>query len=101
MGARYKIREGYELLWGWFGLSYASFITIPRVLAHEMPDKWQAQMAKLLKEFDETWNGHELPSPTVSARGTDNKFTRWPGWLLNYRRPNREAIEALKRKRPV
>lgn len=100
MGARTRIREGYELLWGWFGLSYASFITIPRVLAHEMPDKWQRQMAKLLEEYDETWNGEELPSPYVSAR-QDNKFTSWPDWLLNYRHPDRDAIETIKRKRPV
>lgn len=93
-------RPGHDALWDWFGLSYASFITLPRVLAHAMPDEWQAQMAKLLEQFDEAWpGGVDLPTPHVSARDDSNKFTSWPGWLLRYRHPDWEAIEALKQKK--
>lgn len=38
---------GYDALWGWFGLSRASFLVLPRVLMHEMPDDWQLRMAAL------------------------------------------------------
>ena len=37
----------------WFGLSYASFCTIPRVLMEAMPDEWQEKMAILLHEYEE------------------------------------------------
>jgi hypothetical protein len=88
-------RKGYDRLWDWFGLSYASWLTLPRVLMHEMPDDWQARMAELLQEWDETWDGNDMPSPYVSAR-KGNKFTKWPGWLLNYRHPDGEEIERVR-----
>ena len=28
----------------WFGLSYASFLTLPRVLMEAMPEEWQRKM---------------------------------------------------------
>lgn len=88
--------EGYEKLWGWFGLSRASWLTLPRVLMHEMPDDWQRRMAQLLEEWDETWDGSELPAPTVSAKNPNGRFTKWPTWLLQYRHPDREAISSIR-----
>jgi len=44
---------GYDRLWNWFGLSRATFITLPRAMCHEMPDGWQERMAALLEEWDE------------------------------------------------
>lgn len=86
---------GYDALWLWFSLSYASWLTLPRVLMHEMPDEWQDRMAELLREFDEAWDSEGMPQSLVVAR-KDNKFTSWPEWLLNYRRPNRSEIERLR-----
>ena len=88
-------RPGYDALWLWFSLSYASWLTLPRVLLHEMPDEWQARMAELLHEWDETWDSDGVPQAYVTAR-EDNKFTRWPEWLLNYRRPSRNHINRLR-----
>jgi len=48
------MKKGYDKLWSWFGLSYASFLTLPRVMMHEMPDEWQGKMADLLEEWDST-----------------------------------------------
>lgn len=93
-------RGGYDRLWGWFGLSYASFIVIPRILAHEMPNDWQARMAKLLEEYDEAFPGvysEEMPSPMVTARKR-RSFCKWPDWLLNYRYPDHAQIERLRRR---
>lgn len=92
------MREGYDRLWRWFGLSHASWLTIPRIMMHEMPDEWQDKMAELMEEWDETWDSGEMPYPSVSAKGHDNKFTRWPSWLLNYRRPDKAEINKLKAK---
>lgn len=86
---------GRDQLWGWFGMSYASFLSLPRVLMHEMPDQWQADMARLLAEWDAAWETDDLPSPCVSAK-QGNKFTRWPAWLLDYRHPDRASIEACR-----
>lgn len=90
------MREGYDRLWLWFGLSRATWLTMPRVMMHEMPDEWQNKMAELLEEWDNTWDGCEMPEPSVAAK-KDGKFTKWPSFLLNYRHPNKEAINKLRR----
>jgi hypothetical protein len=91
---------GHEALWQWFGLSYAAWLTLPRVLMHEMPDDWQARMAALLEEFNDTWT--EAPEgcgiPTVTNLDS-GRFKRWPAWLLNYRYPDSKMIAAIRTKR--
>lgn len=90
-------RSGYERLWGWFGLSRASFCVMPRVLMHEMPDEWQDKMAALLEEYQATFKTYELPACRVMAQSTrGSRFASWPEWLLNYRRPLVDAIETLR-----
>lgn len=89
-------QEGHHSLWNWFGLSYSTWLTLPRVLMHEMPDEWQGKMAALLEEWDETWNGRDMPNPYVSAK-QGGKFVRWPQWLLNYKYPDADEIEKLRR----
>jgi hypothetical protein len=100
-----EIRKALELcvsggftedeLWGWFGLSYASFLVLPRVLIHEMPSEWQNRMTALLYEYDEMFpNQPELGTRVQATR--DGKLTKWPPWLLNYRHPDHEEIEKLK-----
>lgn len=88
--------NGYQRLWDWFGLSYASWLTLPRIMMHEMPDEWQNKMAELLDEWDETWDSSNMPLPSVSAK-LNNKFTKWPSWLLNYRHPDTTEINKLRR----
>lgn len=92
---KYINREGYNRLWAWFSLSYASWLTIPRVLMHEMPDDWQMKMAELLEQWDEAWDSSDMPNPYVSAK-KNGKFIKWPSWLLNYRHPNYSEIETLR-----
>lgn len=93
------MREGKEKLWRWFGLTRSSFLIMPRVLMHEMPDEWQRKMSQLLEEWDDSWDTDHLPSPSASARDENNRYTRWPDWLLNYRRPCATRIEVCRRKR--
>ncbi|MDT1068352.1 hypothetical protein [Providencia stuartii] len=86
-------------LWDWFGLSYASFLVIPRVLMHEMPAEWQDKMAVLLHEYDETFDTSSVVnSVSVVGRDSDGKLIKLPEYILNYRHPDREEIERLKAK---
>jgi hypothetical protein len=86
---------GYDALWGWFGLSYSSYLVIPRVLLHEMPDEWQGKMAKLLQQYDEMFPNQ--PNIGTRVQITQNgKLIKTPDWLIKYRHPDYEAIKKLK-----
>ncbi len=87
--------EDCDYLHMWFGLSYASFLTLPRVLMQEMPLEWKNKMAALLEEYDNTYYNQ----PSINTRVLpvkDGKYFKWPKWLLNYRRPDREEINKCK-----
>lgn len=88
---------GHERLWGWFGLSYASFLTLPRVLMHQMPDEWQGRMAKLLEEYDAAYpmNQVEPLELHVSAR-RDGKYCELPDELKHYRHPRLAELQKYK-----
>ncbi|MES2218390.1 MAG: hypothetical protein V4501_08255 [Pseudomonadota bacterium] len=88
--------SGAAELWEWFSLSYAGWLTLPRIMMHEMPDEWQGKMAELLTEWDATWNTEALPGTRVQAVTEKGKITKFPTWLLNYRHPNKEALQAIK-----
>lgn len=85
--------SGYDRLWVWFGLSHASWITLPRVMAHEMPDEWQDKMAALLEEWDDHWDFKIDATPKVQLTRSDGRFIKIPEWLKNYRHPNRDEIK--------
>jgi hypothetical protein len=88
--------SGHQRLWGWFGMTYSSWLTMPRVMMHAMPDDWQDRMAELCEEWDATWQTNDMPSPKVSAVDHNGKFTRWPKWVLNYRHPDTKELERLR-----
>ena len=79
----------------WFGLSYASWLTMPRVLMEAMPDEWQRKMARLLFEYDEAYpNQPDIGTRVQVTAG--GKLTKTPDWLLNYRHPDRNQIDAMR-----
>lgn len=80
----------------WFGLSRASFLTLPRVFMQEMPEQWQERMAELLNEYDETFTNQPDIQTIVQCK-QDNKFIQTPSWLINYRRPDKQLINSFKR----
>lgn len=91
-------RDGHDRLWEWFALSYASFLTLPRALMHEMPDDWQARMADLLKEYSAAFpffenGGYGIH---VSLR-QGNRIVKAPRWLIEYRHPDVDAIRRFTR----
>jgi hypothetical protein len=40
----------------WFELSYAQFLTVPRLVMESMPYEWQMKMKALLEEMDNTFD---------------------------------------------
>jgi hypothetical protein len=92
-----KHDKGYQRLWLWFGFTRASWLTIPRSLMHKMPDKWQYKMAKLLEEYDETWDFSSLDYETSVSVKKDNKFFSIPNELINYRHLNSDYLNSLKK----
>ena len=90
-------RPGYDKLWLYFGLGRASWLTLPRVLMHQMSDEWQGKMAVLLDEYDEQWDFSEVPLGTRVQVTEDGKLVGTPSWLINYRFPQFDKIENIRR----
>lgn len=44
-----------EKIHGYFGLSYANFLVLPRSLLQSMPEEWQERFVMLLNEYDQQW----------------------------------------------
>jgi hypothetical protein len=88
--------EGREALWLWFGLSRASWLTLPRVLMHAMPDEWQAKMAALLNEYDEAFPNQSEVGTRVQVVNERQQLIATPDWIKNYRRPDRDVINKLR-----
>lgn len=78
-------------LQAWWGLSYANWLTLPRVLMEAMPKEWQAGMAALLHDYADAIKNP--PDLGVTVRTTHNgKLVAAPAWLNNYRHPDQAAI---------
>ena len=90
------MNHGQDKLWEWFGLSYASFIVVPRVLAHEMPDEWQRKMADLLEQYDATFPEWPEGMGCIVQVTQDGKLAKTPEWLKNYRHPDIREIEKVR-----
>ncbi len=89
-------RKGHDKLWGWFGLGRASWLTLPRVLMHAMPDDWQSKMADLLDEYDEAMPNQPEYGTRVQMTDLRGALTKPPQWILNYRHPDKKEIEKVK-----
>lgn len=92
MSEQYDHRDDLQ---AWFGLSYASWLTIPRVLMGAMPPEWQQKMAALLHEYDEAFPNQPDMGTRVQVT-QDGKLVKAPHWLLNYRHPDKAKIDSLR-----
>ncbi len=79
----------------WFGLSYSSYLCIPRSALEAMPVGWQERLVALLDEADTL--GLETPKYTVQRRASSGRFIKDP-WA-DYRRGDIQALlpEPLRR----
>ena len=75
----------------WFELSYAQFLTVPRLVLQSMPNDWQKRMIVLLNEMDETFDWRpEDGKYWVRLKDNKGKFKHAP--LNDYRRGNIEHL---------
>lgn len=88
--------DGHYELSRWFGLSYASFLTMPRVFMEAMPDEWQGRMAELLFEYDRAFPNQPDLGTRVQITDGDGHLIKTPRWLIEYRRPDRDAVDACR-----
>ncbi|WP_242152754.1 hypothetical protein [Pseudomonas sp. ArH3a] len=82
-------------LGAYFGLSYSSWLTLPRVLMEAMPEEWKHNMAALLHRYDDTYPNQPDYGTTVRVT-VDGKMVKTPGWLINYRHPDLAMINEMR-----
>lgn len=82
----------------WFNLSYASWLTLPRVLMEQMPVAWQDQIAALLNEYREAFPNQPAIGTRVHITDLAGKLIKTPDWLINYRHPDKAMIDSLRNK---
>lgn len=76
-----------EAIHSWFGLSYASYLVLPRSVLQSMPDEWQVKFVELVEQISDTLECDDLPNYRVNAVDDKNKFTIDP--YKNYERGRR------------
>lgn len=77
-----------------FGLTYASFLVIPRLLMENMPWEWQVDMVDLMEEFVKKFEW-EKDNETINifTRGENGKLMSIDKNLCNYRRGDTSRYE--------
>jgi hypothetical protein len=64
-----------ESVHGYFGLSYANYLVIPRTLMQSMPDEWQNRMVRCLEELNIAFRHIEQAEAYEVIPGTDGYLT--------------------------
>ena len=77
---------------GWFGLSYANYLTVPRVLLEEMPDEWQNRFVALMDEMRQAF----VNDVTYEVRLRDERGRYRADPLASYRHPDWDAVDACR-----
>lgn len=75
-----------------FGLTYASYLVVPRMVLEAMPFEWQEQFVAMMDELHETIE-YDEPDYNVTAR-KNRRFISDP--LRDYRHPDRSLLTFLK-----
>lgn len=77
----------------YFGLTYASYLVLPRSVMQAMPVQWQTQMVKLLEQVEERYgglygsNGYDVRLVADTDADTGEAIAFEPDPLANYRYP--------------
>ncbi len=75
----------------WFELSYAQYLTVPRLVLQSMPIEWQRKMADLLQEMDDTFDWRPTEGRYwVSLKDANGRYAKAP--LEDYRHGNIEHL---------
>lgn len=83
----------------WFELSYAQFLTIPRLVMENMPLEWQEKMKTLLEELDDTFDWRPKEGCYwVRLKDAQGRYCKAP--LGNYRHGTVEDIRKKQCQQP-
>ena len=89
------LRNGASELSRCFGLSRASFLTLPRVMMQDMPDDWQLRMSDLLDEIDAEYiNAPDIDFRVSAIDPKTKRIKKMLPALSNYRYPDRSALNS-------
>lgn len=80
----------------WFSLSYASWLTLPRILMQEMPEEWQNKMVDLLEEYELEYPNQPDIGTRVMCTDNRGKLIKTPRQLINYRHPDLSYIQRFR-----
>lgn len=79
----------------WFELSYAQFLTVPRLVMESMPLLWQKDMVALLEKMDDTFDWRPKEGRYwVKLKDGSGRFCDAP--LSDYRYGNIEHLRKAK-----
>ena len=89
----YNLDDDY--IHAFFGLTYASYLVLPRSILQSMPCKWQKNFVNLLHELNNTCTKHgiSMPDYNVTAR-EKGKFIK--DKYSNYDRGCRNVFDEVK-----
>lgn len=83
-----EVIEDPQPIHGYFGLSYANYLTIPRSVLQSMPVEWQRKFVRLLEEMSEAFGDiMDQGKYDVRLRGADGRFVE--DVLADYQRGRR------------
>lgn len=85
-----------EEIHGWFELTYAQYLTVPRSVMEAMPDEWQERMVACLNELDDTFDWRPGEGRYwVQLKNGRGRYAR--DRLIEYHHPDGAYIESLRR----
>ena len=88
----HRVHESREPIHDFFGLTYASYLVLPRTMLQSAPVEWQQRFVKQLQELDELFGHHAIDgSYSVQFRDPGGRFIDDP--LKDYER-GRRRIDA-------
>lgn len=76
--AREALTPQHEAIHGWFGLTYANYLVLPRAVLQSMPDDWQTDFCNLLDELYLEFGQLDWPAYDVRV------LTRPTDWITPY-----------------
>lgn len=84
----------------WFELTYAQYLTVPRLIMESMPLEWQEKMVALLDEMDATFGWRPKEGRYwVKLRDDNGRFS--PAPLEDYRRGSCEHLRIKLPQQPM
>lgn len=84
--------DTYDPIHDWFGLTYASYLVVPRSILQSMSARWQQRLVVLLRELAALYGPYLSDSYMVQLRGKDGRFVE--DAMADYQRGRRHVEPA-------